>query len=41
MLMRMTKKKNIVVEYDEKKHYVDVDNNILKDKDIKRQTEII
>ena len=35
------KEKNIVVEYDEKKHYVDVDNNILKYKDIKRQTEII
>lgn len=34
-------KRNIVFEYDEKKHYKDVDNNILKDKDIIRQNEII
>jgi len=32
---------NIAFEYDEKNHYVDVENNILKAKDIKRQTEII
>ena len=32
---------NIVFEYDEKNHYKDVKNNILKDKDIKRQMEII
>lgn len=32
---------NIVFEYDEKCHYKDIKNNILKDKDIKRQTEII
>lgn len=35
------KEKNIVFEYDEKKHYKDVYNNILKDKDIIRQNEII
>lgn len=35
------KEKNIVFEYDEKKHYKDVYNNILKDKDINRQNEII
>lgn len=33
--------KNIVVEYDEKKHYSDVNNNILKEKDVIRQNEII
>lgn len=32
---------NIVVEYDEYKHYKDVKNNILKDKDIIRQNNII
>ncbi len=32
---------NIVFEYDEPKHYKDVNNNILKEKDIKRQNEII
>ena len=35
------KEKNIVVEYDEKKHYDDVENNILIEKDLKRQKEII
>lgn len=34
-------KLNIVVEYDEPRHYVDVKNNILKDKDIERQNYII
>jgi hypothetical protein len=34
-------KNNIVFEYDEKRHYKDVYNNILKDKDINRQNEII
>ena len=33
--------KNIVFEYDEPKHYKDVYNNILKDKDIERQNYII
>lgn len=28
--------KNIVVEYDEPRHYIDVENNILKSEDIKR-----
>lgn len=32
---------NIVFEYDEKQHYKDVFNNILKDKDIQRQNNII
>lgn len=32
---------NIVVEYDEGKHYIDVLNNVLKSKDVKRQKEII
>ena len=32
---------NIVFEYDEPKHYKDRENNILKDKDIERQNEII
>ena len=32
---------NIVFEYDEKKHYIDVYNNILKQKDIDRQNIII
>lgn len=35
------KEKNIVLEYDEKHHYEDVENNILKEKDLKRQNEII
>lgn len=35
------KEKNIVLEYDEPKHYVDVENNILRQKDIHRQNEII
>ncbi len=32
---------NIVFEYDEPKHYIDIENNILTDYDIKRQTQII
>lgn len=32
---------NIVFEYDEPKHYKDIQNNILKDKDIQRQNNII
>ena len=32
---------NIVFEYDEAKHYKDIQNNILKDKDIQRQQNII
>ena len=32
---------NIVFEYDEKKHYEDVYNNVLNQKDIKRQNKII
>jgi hypothetical protein len=32
---------NIAFEYDEPKHYKDVYNNILKEKDIKRQKQII
>ena len=35
------KENNIVFEYDEKAHYKDVYNNILKQKDINRQNEII
>ena len=35
------KEKNIVVEYDEPRHYKDIENNILKDKDIDRQNFII
>lgn len=35
------KERNIVVEYDEKFHYSDVENNILREKDLKRQKEII
>ena len=35
------KDKNIVFEYDEPAHYIDKENNILKDKDIKRQQNII
>lgn len=35
------KELNIVFEYDERKHYKDVHNNILKDRDIKRQNFII
>lgn len=35
------KKKNVVLEYDEPKHYEDVENNILREKDLKRQKEII
>lgn len=32
---------NIVFEYDEPKHYIDKENNILRDYDIKRQIQII
>ena len=35
------KEKNIVFEYDEPRHYVDINNNILTDKDIERQNYII
>lgn len=35
------KNKNIVLEYDEQSHYVDVENNVLRQKDIDRQNEII
>lgn len=35
------KERNIVFEYDEKAHYKDRENNILKDKDIQRQQNII
>lgn len=35
------KEKNIVIEYDEPKHYIDVENNVLTEKDLKRQKEII
>ena len=35
------KEKNIVVEYDEPRHYKDIENNVLIEKDIERQNEII
>ena len=35
------KERNIVFEYDEPHHYADVENNILKEKDIERQNYII
>lgn len=35
------KQRNIVVEYDEPRHYIDVKNNILTEKDLNRQKEII
>ncbi len=35
------KEKNIVLEYDEPAHYDDVENNVLCEKDLKRQQEII
>lgn len=35
------KEKNIVIEYDEPHHYEDVENNVLKTKDLKRQQRII
>lgn len=35
------KERNIVVEYDEPTHYIDVENNVLCEKDIKRQQKII
>lgn len=33
--------KNVIIEYDEKHHYIDVYNNVLRDKDVKRQNEIV
>lgn len=35
------KEKNIVLEYDEPIHYIDVENNILREKDLIRQKNII
>lgn len=35
------KERNIVFEYDEPYHYIDIENNILTDKDIERQNYII
>ena len=35
------KEKNIVLEFDEAAHYADAQNNVLCDKDLKRQNEII
>ena len=35
------KEKNVVLEYDEPKHYEDVDNNVLTEKDKERQQQII
>ena len=35
------KERNIVFEYDEPKHYIDCENNILREYDIKRQVAII
>lgn len=35
------KEKNIVLEYDEPEHYENIENNVLRDKDLKRQKEII
>ena len=35
------KEKNIVLEYDEPRHYIDIENNVLSKKDLKRQQEII
>ena len=35
------KEQNIVIEYDEARHYIDVQNNILRLKDIERQNKII
>lgn len=35
------KTKNIVFEYDEPRHYKDIENSILTDKDIERQNIII
>lgn len=35
------KEKNVVLEYDEPTHYTDIENNILRKKDIIRQKEII
>ena len=35
------KERNIVFEYDEKRHYIDVENNILREKDVKRQNYLI
>lgn len=35
------KELNIALEYDERKHYIDVENNILREKDLERQRLII
>lgn len=35
------KEKNIVLEFDEAAHYVDVENNVLREKDLIRQKNII
>ena len=35
------KELNIAFEYDEPTHYIDVENNILREKDIERQNYII
>lgn len=35
------KEKNIIVEYDEPKHYIDIQNNILNNKDFYRQLTLI
>lgn len=35
------KEKNVVLEYDEPRHYVDKENNILREKDLIRQRRII
>ena len=35
------KEKNVVLEYDEPAHYEDIENNVLRKKDLKRQNEII
>jgi hypothetical protein len=35
------KKRNIVVEYDERNHYIDPENNILRQKDVERQNNIM
>ena len=35
------KDKNVVLEYDEPVHYIDAENNVLREKDVKRQQRII
>ena len=41
MLMDMTKTENIVFEYDEPRHYTNINESILYEKDIERQNVII